>query len=405
MSEFYSQFEVMVQSVATDLSDLNKGAPIPQHLTQKADAIAYAVDLVPDVLLEEVTIADPEAIPAWADEVKAAQREKPFFQRTDLNELEVIRNDIQEQNDQRRLMGEWLISVIYAEEKEPLSAKVILNSLFNYPDLAFADADYDLAEKVLEQWPPEVQEVIETEAVPEFDPNESVRPDQLFMIVGDLVKNLARLASEEQPLTKIQMYRSDWFGALPELEGASKTVVKDAFDEAWELLHAWFEDYDPSYELFAKSGRAKGTKYLLNDPDIAITILRLEEEGAQEESTEPQAESAQQVARGIVTGVDGLLVNFSEGEPLLLSSQAQADALAHLRGLSKGRFVGRNHLVQLAANKHGLPRGEADITIRSLLRSLGSSVESFYSRKAHRQLVRLTLPKVTKLSKEERRQS
>lgn len=220
--------------------------------------------------------------------------------------------------------------------------------------------------------------------------------DDLFHIADDLVRMLVDAHIEGRYLRKEEIYNSDFFKELPETTNMSRLDRKDAFDMAWELMVGWFEQEDPEFELLVTEGEARGTRYMLSDPELALGFWANAQAGI-EAGVDPKAEEDELKLRGQVVEQEidveplsldvGAGIIITNGEKIVLSQEEKF--VAGLLDDNRRQERGVGFFKDSLAKRFGLTKSEASSIVDSLLAQLGPLVKSRYNKVRNKKVVKL----------------
>lgn len=385
------EFEVGVQELAGHLAEVEAGMRLNAGARELAENIA---DTINDDRQAVIDAYSAESNPHLLYNISSAiklERAKPFFERDDATKaaLGTLKNDIEEDAQHHEQMGFWVEDVVPKSDHTQVSAKHIIDSLFGYPELAFSNEDYALAESYLgpvkaKEPKPTVRAkivtpVIETPALPEIIAN----PEDLKMeLAGDLLNLMVGFKLEERPRTKINVRVNEFRDVLIKRGiKADKTLEKELFHDSWELIEATIKECDPTFDAFTHDGgNTRGRQYLLNDPELVI--LAWEDQG--DEDPEIDIEPATIADESMLT------ITTVESEQTVEFTPEQTNALAILKDKKKNNtYIGVNHLVKMVEQSSDLPRAEVSKQVKSLIRQLGDQIEGHFSSRKVKRLVRL----------------
>lgn len=389
MSDLY-KFEVGVQELAGHLAEVEAGMRLNASARELAKTIADTINDDRQAVIDAYLVeSNPHLLYNISSAIKL-EKNKPFFERDDATRasLTTLKHDIEEDARHHEQMGFWIKDVVPDSTQTRVSAKHVLDSLFGYPELAFSNEDYGLAESYLAPVPEQKQKktkpvvvapVIETPKLPEIIAN----PEDLKMeLAGDLLNLMLIFKMEETPRTKIGIRVNEFRDTLTKRGVVADAILeKELFHDAWELIEATIKECDPSFDAFTHdNGNTRGRKYLLNDPELVM--LAWEDQG----DDEPEIE----VALDSVANKPLLSVPSLESEQAVEFTAEQSAALAILQEKKKNStYIGVNHLVKMVEQDSTLPRAEVSKQVKSLIRQLGDQVEGHFSSRKVKRLVRL----------------
>ena len=377
----FGSFENAVYELAQDLRYTPDGVPVERYQLQMAASIAEAINSHRNELRAEYP-AEPstELTDYLRQKLGTAAVQSEDATRLGLTSLI---ESLEEDNEHRRKIGTWLAPLIPKMDRTQVKPIKVVKSLLNQPGLRYDQQEYELAEQVLN--PPTHEHLLPKKERLSTDELEDY---ELSIVAEGLLRLLIDAARRNQKLTKVEMY------SMPEFTKVLRVIgdvpARQTFHIAWEILVGFMEEADPTYEPFIREGKGFNCTYILDDPELAEIIWGMEEDNSGSETAEAeQAEERERPFEGRIIRItkNSLVLDSKVKIPLADDTQHTAAQMLLERG---AQFTGTGMLYQSVAERLGLPRGEAEQSVRDLLKELGPNyVEKRYNKKRNKVLVRI----------------
>ncbi len=377
----FGEFESAVYELASDLRYTQAGESIDRYQLGLAAVIARAINIHRDTLREEYPLEPTtHVVESLGRKLETANIQASDEVRLGLSAL---KTDLEKDIEHRRLIAQWLAPLIPKMDKTQRNPRQVVKSLLNQPDLVYTSADYDLAEEVLS--PPVHEHLLPKQEKTSTDELEDY---ELTIVAEGILRMLVNAAQNNQKLTKVEMYSGPEFTKVLRVIGDVPT--RQTFHTAWEMLVAFFEEYDPNYEPFACVGEGWNRQYILKDPELAEVIWGMDDD--QPTKQDPDAEEPEERVRpfeGRIIRITKTSLGLDSGQKIQLADDIQHAVAEKL--LDRGaQFIGTGLLTQTLVEKFQVPRAEAELKIREFLSLLGPSyIERRSNSKSTKTLVRV----------------
>lgn len=280
----------------------------------------------------------------------------------------------------RRAIGEWLLT-LPPNKRRPIDADAVIDAMFAYDlkRIAFKDADYEMAEGVIEQQKGAAEQQRSLE--------QKLSSSWSTQYAATLIMSVFR-DNPIQAISKLGIKGSKQFGEAvkSQFAGISKEQFNDLFDYGWSYIEAFFKDVDAHYELFEVSSRTKGTKYKLKDSDLALELWDIEHDSSVEEVAADPVE--QQIAKKMrVTKFDSTGLAFEDGSTKDYGSVAKM-LYERLNNTKPNEWISRGLLAQEIADTTKRKKDDIERELKEIVALLGPGmVQSAYSRRGNRVLI------------------
>lgn len=374
-------FENSVHELATDLNEMVEGDSISGFQLGLAKTIASAINKHRDELKGEY-ILEPTRCVVENLEARLKQKGVIIEEETRFG-VAALKSSLEEDIRHRRRIADWLIPLIPKQAKTEIKPMRVIKSLLNRPELGYTYEDLALAEQVLK--PPSYPHL-----GPKVETKTSVQLEdyELYIIAEGILRFLARAAQDNKKYTKMEIYSSTDFATI------LRTVSKDAparqtFHTAWEILVAFFEDCDATYQLFDYEGETRSRRYILKDPELAELMWGTMDDTQEDDSAmEPEKQLIRPFEGHIIRIIEKKLI-LDTNKTIALEDRTQHEAAIML--LQRGaQFVSTGRLTQQLCERLREPRSSIEPSLRSLLQSLGPNyVERRFSKRGSKELVRI----------------
>lgn len=396
------QFEIAIQSIATDILDTPYDESLPNSTMRTANAIAKLFSANRDQIFKDFTpplsdattllgvdVDSPPDLTQSREDRASEQAAKKQFRST----AKLIQND----TERTRAISEWLHSLPNPNRRKnkELDGNDVIESLLmidadrQLGRIAFSDIDLQEAESILHFAESEQERLRNLEA--SLDGLESTE------IIAEMI--IDRLHSADVPLTKLNIWTDEGF--RQELRatypGITNDQIMELFRSGWSYIEAYFKEIDPNFELFTidKSKSRRGTRYALNEKELVKELWDVEHSRDLTVQTDNSIDRSEELPSSDTSTVSAQSIRgdrlvFTDGSSEAIKSPVLTSLISnHFKGLKRSDWLSRANVAQKIADELGLKKSDVEAEMIEFIKKAGKGlIETVYSRAGNRILIR-----------------
>ncbi len=374
MKDFY-ELTVEIQALASAIEGSDHSVPYSTEVVENAGRLAgvianegraFSKEFKPNVGISECLDAHLVSISKKATRPEVAAQ------------IAMLREDLSDLDRPELEVKKWLRDTRLTSKGVGVVRAYNLITLIEDSGLELGESEYVEADNALKT------RYVELDSAPtEF----VLDTDQIIHVADSLFRLLVENAGLGIFTRKEDILNDNRFITLAEFgTNPSKRSIRSALNQSWDVVTEWFQSVEKGHDIFERTGEARGRAYRLIDPELlSLVWINPVIRDEPEEEKEVVSSSGKLPILNSVDFFSGVLV-YEDGKVEL--GEPERTILAMIGG-ARSKAISVGQIRDKVSRDFNLSKTDSAVSVTNVINMLGDVVETFYSKKKNKKMVRL----------------